>query len=409
MTYYSSRLVWSDTQDGAILSPGFFNSNRLAIGSNGSSLSMFVASGAGVYYAPYASHSRKAKCPTENGVADEGTDLGGENIRALNRECRAQQGAFEKTSNTNVDFCLDRVEIQSLMQQYDSIHHRNILYAIGTAGLAIAMDVTEIGDNFKSVLENQKEGSISLSKLSYPKHRSHLLVPPSFRIPNLTRWSGISCHSTQPSRCCTARYIDKLVCLYDKDVLLNFFHTVHSPTQLRLISPNLLAITEQHILSLWDLRISTTSPQGASTDSESTRREACVQRLRVENGKTLWAMDVADEPIIGVGGQGRCVFIFDLRRSGPIATWDHCVKYELTHLKFSQQNPSILSIAGADRELICGKWERRRQALTCHERHIRSMDKWTGMAASPLTDSIFALTMQGELYEIENVSNWLEE
>ncbi|GLC56982.1 hypothetical protein PLESTB_001170200 [Pleodorina starrii] len=165
--------------------------------------------------------------------------------------------------------------------------------------------------------------------------------------------------------------------VYRDGALIRSLHTLQGPTALTYLPPGasggggggasevggsgtgLLAVAEEHQLSLWDVR------QG--------ERGGCTQRLGVfGGGSPVFSLNWVASPRQHSGGGGggggcggmlaatgweRSVVMLEPRKWHIVAKWPGCVKYPATHMAPSAAAPGYVYVAGLDYECVAGRWD----------------------------------------------------
>ncbi|PNH12987.1 hypothetical protein TSOC_000053 [Tetrabaena socialis] len=134
-------------------------------------------------------------------------------------------------------------------------------------------------------------------------------------------------------------------------------HMTQGPTALTYLptgssdpAGGLLAVAEEHQVTLWDVR------QG--------EQGGCVQRLGVYGGgSSVLAMSwvaAAGQPgggMLACTGAERSVVVLEPRKWQVSNKWPGCVKYPATHMAASAAAPGYVYVAGLDYECVAGRWD----------------------------------------------------
>lgn len=274
----------------------------------------------------------------------------------------------------NIKGKVSSVESAKHLSEIQSLHHLNskngdsVIYSVDSSGFASV-----------NLIKNEKVSSF--------------MIKPPVECANIYHgWVGISGDPLLTSRTITARYSDKLVCVYDEDKLIRQMRSIQNPTQILALENGLLAMTERNHYSLWDLRVASSGYNGVITS-----------RVQV-SPEILYTLDSAGY-YLAVAGVDRSISIFDLRRDGIISKWIHCLKYEITKVLFSKQDPSVCIVSGLDNEIIIGKSDGSKSLS--HFEGLRIESRWAGITNHQNNDTVLGISQQGEVYIITNFNSLL--
>lgn len=220
-------------------------------------------------------------------------------------------------------------------------------------------------------------------------------------------WAGIAMSSANPGSAAIARHYAQDVTVFDGEVSVRTYNTIHPTTSVQLFSSSLeseegaatlLAVSEGPLVSMWDVRV------------PGDKR---IARLGSNpHNPHIYATAVSSEKgWIAATGADRSVSVWDTRTWRIVHRWSNCIKYEATALHFSRQNPSYCYVGGADYEVVLGEWAGEKRSrfgggmMTGKDMEsvaaFRGDSKWLGLSRAQHSDSLAGITANGELYVAE--------
>lgn len=200
-------------------------------------------------------------------------------------------------------------------------------------------------------------------------------------------WAGV-CLSSSDSNAgalsvATARGFAKDVTIYDAETgsAVRTYYTCLNPYALNFLpagvggdSSSLLAVTESHMISLWDARV------GGSSSG-------CVQRLATASiGNPLYSLDwcTAQGGLLGSAGAERSVVLTEPRKWRTLTKWSGATRLAIHSLAFLDQDPQYAVLAGLDMEVLCDQWDKPSSNSRAFQSKVPAEDDLpTASAAAP--------------------------
>jgi len=214
---------------------------------------------------------------------------------------------------------------------------------------------------------------------------------------------GPTCVALHPNRADTVvsgSYFGSMVVVYQQQTPISNIYTSFGPTQVKWMSVQeshtpLLAITDNNMVSVWDIR--------TPTESQSQ----CVQRLRPSSSAlyTLCCTEIGDTGLLATAGEDKIVYVYDCRKWKISGQWSKVMKYEIVSLHFSSIDPSLCYVTGLDHEVFCGSWsgqDKMKNLSTLRRHGFRGDSRWIGIHRVPQTDTLVGLTETANLYVVTN-------
>lgn len=177
-------------------------------------------------------------------------------------------------------------------------------------------------------------------------------------------WCGVALPHQRPSHAAVARYFPQDITVYDVSTgqRLGVWRSLQCPTALMYLpmgsttlaggGEHLLAVAEEHCVSLWDVRC------GGS--SGGSGKGGCVERVYTSSGGSsqhALAWCTAQGGLLATTGTERCVALIDPRKWRVVQKWPNCLRQAAHYLAFSSLQPKYCFVSGFDNECVCDVWD----------------------------------------------------
>eukprot|EP01102_Stenamoeba_stenopodia_P023158 TRINITY_DN9889_c0_g1_i1.p1 TRINITY_DN9889_c0_g1~~TRINITY_DN9889_c0_g1_i1.p1 ORF type:complete len:447 (-),score=82.18 TRINITY_DN9889_c0_g1_i1:42-1337(-) len=208
-------------------------------------------------------------------------------------------------------------------------------------------------------------------------------------------WWGLAFHPSNYGQIATVGFWSKKITIFSEDKAVRTFAAVANPTQIRYMSsPHsqepLLILTEQNVLSVWDIR----SPH------------PCIQRVNANAGTAknkLYALASKDTEV-AIGGSERVVSFVDTRRWTFRSHTKNALKYEITSLEYSSIDDRLCFVGGIGSELACIDSSKTTEKMPRDCIFRGESARWLGIHKLDRRDTLFGLADTGMIYSFHNAS-----
>ncbi|KAG9401831.1 hypothetical protein AC1031_007540 [Aphanomyces cochlioides] len=251
------------------------------------------------------------------------------------------------TQGINISNIVAMKPIESTPLVSNPVHHAeiqsiarkdNLVASVDAKGAAVvytkSSNSTHIGDDESESRKKQRvEASFS----------SHVL---SNSTTAEISWAGVAFDPTA-NQVVTAHSLTKILRFYDYTTgqLTHSQTALMSPAALAYSSSSSLVVAEYNQMSVWD-----------GKSHERIAREGLPSLGSIYS--VAWSPDGNS---IAIGGEDKIAFIYDTRKWKLRSLWRCPLKYDLAFLSFSPTDPTLCYVAGLDNELMCGKYEGKKQ------------------------------------------------
>ena len=209
------------------------------------------------------------------------------------------------------------------------------------------------------------------------------------------------------------RHFPKDVTVFDGDVVVRTFHTLGSPTDVKLVGDSLVTVAEGNMVTVYDVRIADRQTRVARLQPVGSTSSGHIYSLAVRGEQSMGSGGGAETPgnascpLLGAGGEDRDVYVWDPRVWKSVNQWKNCVKYEITSLHFLDSDPRYCVVSGMDYEVACGAWfENKSKVFTKSMQALGGKGRATG----PVTEagSVAEAQRQGRVVaSYRGMSRWI--
>ncbi|KAK9269958.1 hypothetical protein L1049_025531 [Liquidambar formosana] len=337
-------------------SPANLQSSRLAlhVNADGSSSSVFIASGCRIY---------KLQISMEDTLVDKG------------KESLLIPGYAQVMDSSLLNRCPHRSEIQNI-----------VLAQTESSGVLVLGSVDSYGHLIVSKLDTNGK---DVDRLTFS------VLPRDCGVGEGS-WAGLCFSPSQWSMAAVARSFCKSIDVYDQDIPLRNLRTLWYPSSLSFIQnlshgneSSILAVTEGSQLTIWDLRMK--------------ENGGCLHRICGSVGDTFYSVCSSSTGYLAVGGADRSVAVYDPRRWSALSRWVHCSKYEITGLAFSSTDSDYIFIQGVDYEVFCGQWKESKKVFS-----FRGDSNWLGFSKCPNSDTLGGWCDSGSIFVADVIAGRMD-